>query len=775
MKWFGSGHSGLGGALACAFLAWGFSGGASAGGSALAQEIGAGSLHGTVVEDGGGAPVAGAVVRIPEMGRSEISHGDGSFRFDRLPAGSYSVSVERIGYAAAGQTVRVASGDTARVTFALTPSALHLDPLVVTGSIRGRRGEDVLSPASVVSGAELDRRLDGTVGATLQSMPGVTVASLSPSTARPVIRGLGGDRILILEDGQRPGDLSSTSGDHAVAIEPLTALRIEVVRGPMSLLYGSSALGGVVNVIREEIPDAVPAHAHGMASVEGASVNNGASAGAYATTGWGPVALRAEASARQSGDVQTPAGELLNTEARTLSFSGGAAYVRGWGHAGASYRFYDNDYGIPGGFIGGHERGVDITMRRHTVRAEAELGRGVGPLSSVRAAANYTEYHHAELERSGAIGTAFAQDLAVGELAGRHDALGVFSQGAIGVRAQSRDVRTGGSLRTPSTYDYTVAGYVVEEMDVGPLRLQAGARYDWARYTPRDTTAFISVGGERIPVRPRTFGSISGSLGALYAPRADVRIGASLNRAYRTPDFNELYSNGPHLAANSFDVGDPALHQETGIGLDAFARLTRDRFRAEMAVFRNQLNNFISPSSRGRAEIGAQGGRPRFQYTNEDAVFSGFESDLAWSATPRLALEGTVSYVRARFTSARAPIPVINARDTTFLAASPYPAFIPPLHGRLGVRYEHARVFAGAALRAAARQARTGDFEEPTNGYALTELSGGVRLRRGDQLHTLTLRIDNLFDTEYRNHLSRIKAIMPEPGRNLRLLYRLTF
>ena len=134
----------------------------------------------------------------------------------------------------------------------MTPAAVELAASVVTGTLSARSGEEVLSPTSVLSGAELDRRLANTLAGSLQSQPGVSVTSISPSTARPVIRGLGGDRILVLEDGQRPGDLSAMSGDHAVTIDPLTAQQIEVVRGPMSLMYGSSALGGVVNVVREE-------------------------------------------------------------------------------------------------------------------------------------------------------------------------------------------------------------------------------------------------------------------------------------------------------------------------------------------------------------------------------------------------------------------------------------------------------------------------------------------------------------------------------------------
>jgi iron complex outermembrane receptor protein len=260
----------------------------------------------------------------------------------------------------------------------------------------------------------------------------------------------------------------------------------------------------------------------------------------------------------------------------------------------------------------------------------------------------------------------------------------------------------------------------------------------------------------------------------LYTASEGVRLGASINRAYRTPDFNELYSNGPHLAANSFNVGDPNLKSETGLGLDAFVRVDRGRLRTEFAAFRNRLADFIFESSRGRAEIGTQGGRPRFQYTNEGAVFTGAEGRFEWSVSDRVVLDASASYVAASFTSERDSIPVFTATDTTFMAASKYPPFIPPLNGQFGVRYDQPRWFASIAARYAARQDRLGDFEEPTDGYIVPNVSAGFRMVRGGALHAITLKIDNVLDQTFRDHLSRIKEIMPEPGRNVSLLYRIT-
>ena len=732
----------------------------------------AGSIVGTVSDSASGLPIIAAEVRLTEH-RVDRTHADGAFEFAGLTAGRYEVSVRRLGYREVRQAVVVPENGVARVTIVMRAAAVELSPTVVTGSLSARPGEEVLSPTTVLSGSNLDRKLDATLAASLLSQPGVSVTSISPVTARPVIRGLGGDRIVVLEDGQRPGDLSSMSGDHAVTIDPLTARQIEVVRGPMSLLYGSSALGGVVNVIREEIPTSKPDRLHGSLSLQGSSVNNGISGGGYLTHGLGSIAVRAEVSGRTAGNTSTPEGELVNTGVSEVNVSLGASLTGERGHFGASYRFYDNDYGIPGGFVGGHAQGVDISMRRHTVRAEGDLHLNSGPFSVVNATGTATKYEHTEFEPSGAVGTTFGQDFYTGEVTARHNLAGPFAAGAAGLRAQYRDITTGGSLQTPSTWDLSLAGFVVEEIGTGAVRLQVGARYDWARYVPREV-AFIDVGGERVPVRERTFGAVSGSLGVLYEVAEGIRVGASLNRAYRTPDFNELYSNGPHLAANSFNVGDPNLQSETGLGFDAFVRVNRGRVSAEVAAFRNGLADFIFESSRGRAEIGTQGGRPRFQYTNETAVFQGAEGRFEWSLSESLVLDASASYVEAEFTSERDSIPVFTPTDTTFIAASRYPPFIPPLNGQVGLNLDRTRWFASVAARYAAKQDRLGDFEEPTAGYTVPNVSAGLRVVRGAQLHTITLRIDNVFNQTFRDHLSRIKGIMPEPGRNVSLLYRMT-
>jgi iron complex outermembrane recepter protein len=708
-----------------------------------------GWVEGLVVDSESGTPVVGAVVRLAELGRGDVTHEDGEFHLNRIPAGRYSLVVERPGYAPETRRITVIAGDTVRLRIELRPSALHLPALVVTGTVSPSAREDLLRPTNVLSGERLARQIDGTVAGTLEGEAGIASASMGPATARPVIRGLGGDRILLLEDGERTGDLSSTAPDHAVAIDPISARRVEVVRGPAALLYGSSALGGVVNVVREEIPLSIPDRTTGDLALQGQSATRSLAAAASVLAHvTGPVALRAEGTYRETGDVHTPTGPLANTDVRTYGGALGTTWVNGWGHAGLSYRLFDSSYGVPGGFVGGHQDGVAVEMRRHALRGQGRLLAGLGPFSSVHADVGYTEYYHREVEYGGVLGTEFGLLTGSGELIARHESLGPFAAGAVGVRGEWRDFAAGGSIDMPPAEEFSGAVFALEELDLGRLRVQLGGRYD--------VRQVVAGNGAALAAAPRrAFAATSGSLGALYRLAEGVTAGATLARAFRTPDANELYSRGPHLAAYTFEIGNAELRAETGLGMDLFARLARASAHGEIAVFRNRIGDFIYPRHTGGI---SRTGLPIYQFTNADALLQGFEASGAWSVLNHVVLDGVVSHVRGTNLSEDRPLPLI-----------------PPLAGGVSLRHERRSHFVQLGWRGAAAQERLGEFEEATAGYALLNASAGYNWAALGRAHSLTLRVDNLTDTEYRNHLSRVKAIMPEPGRSVNLLYRLIF
>ena len=595
-----------------------------------------------------------------------------------------------------------------------------------------------------------------------------------------MVRGLSGDRVLVLEDGQRSGDIASTSADHAVTIEPLTAERIEVVRGPAALLYGSNALGGVINVIREEVPRTRPERISGTLSSQLESVNQGITAGASLLAPLGPLSVRGELSGRTAGETRTPEGRLPTSRLEGYNAGVGASWVGERGFVGGAVRDYRSEYGIPGTFNGvtipgGHEGGVEIQLHRSAARVEGALVSGLGPLESIEADASYIRYDQDEVElggRSGpVVGTRFRQFTRTANLIARHRHQdgSLRLRGAVGLWALDKNFSAAGSRTGSRPADQlSVAGFAFEELGWDPIRVEVGARYDWSRVAP--LSAEESDIGE---IRAREFGALSGSLSALYQLRSGLNAGIAVSRAFRTPSIEELYSAGPHLANYSFDIGNPDLEAEFGLGTDFFLRAALPRFSGEVSIFRNRIDNYIYYRPTGEL---ARARYPVYQAEQSDATLVGGEGRAQWEFLPGWVVDGTGSYVRGTRHAAA--------------GSEPLPS-IPPLHGRLGARHDATRWFGGVSLEGAAAQDRVptvplaapecvaeagcvppGEFQS-TDGYMLLNAIGGLRWTAWGRLHTVTLQASNLLDATWRDHLSRIKSVAPQPGRNLQLLYRI--
>lgn len=716
---------------------------------AISAQEAEGQIDGVVRDAETKEALAGATVSLLGAGQRAITGDDGAFRLTRIVSGAHAVRVDRLGYRS--RTVEGASPGTVLVV-ELEASPIALDRLVVTGGLAARAAQKAFRPVNVVAGEELQSRLQGTVAGAVAAEPGLASTTMGPAAARPVVRGLGGDRVLLLEDGVRVDDVSGSSADHATAIDASSARRIEVVRGPAALLYGSNALGGVVNVIRDEIPSSVPGRTTGSASLRGATVT-ASLAGSVATTFAvaNHVPLRVEASGRRAGDLNTPVGTLNNTGADTWSAGAGASYVADWGHAGASFRSYRNDYGIPGGFQGGHEEGVAIKMERMSTKFRAVVDSPTCPCERLEFRGSHTWYRHQEIEPPDILGTFFKLQATSVDALLRPSLAEPFSAGAVGVRASRENFAFGGATGTPNSRRTALAAFVFQEMDFDPIRLEGGLRYDWTKIDPLRDDPHADIG----PVRDRTFGAMSGSLGILYSAGSGVVLGATVGRAFRTPDVNELYSEGPHLAAYVFEVGNPSLDPETGTGVDMFLRFGGDRFRAELTGFQNRISGYVYGQPTG--EI-SRVSLPVYQYRGAAAVLLGFEAAVEWDAGNGWALHGTASHVRGSLRDTGRPLPLV-----------------PPFRGRAAFEYERPAWFVRAEAEIAAKQDRTGEFESATDGYAIFHAGAGIRITVAGRLNVLTARLENATDEKYHNHLSRVKAIMPEAGRGLALAYRVVF
>jgi iron complex outermembrane recepter protein len=745
------------------------------------DEVNRGTISGVVVDAETGETLPGATVRLLEAGRGRAADSAGRFSFTDVLPRTYTLAVQHIGYAPSERTVRLAEGDSVFVNVTLRPSALEMPAVVITGTGRERGAAETYRPTAVLAGAELQRQLESSLAGTIEHLPGIAMQYNGPAASQPVIRGLGGDRVLMLEDGQRTGDLVATGADHAVMIDPVSAERIEVVRGPAGLLYGSNALGGVINVVRHEIPRSHPDRLTGTFSASGETVMRGAAGHVNATLPVGTFAVRGELTGRLTGDVRTPLGVMPRSDQESYAAGAGISMIRPWGFVGASYREQGLDYGVPGEFNGeaipgAHTGGVDIETHRRVGRVAGALYTGVGPLRTVEFDGVVNHYRHEEIEGVLAgrriIGTSFDNLSGSVNLVARHEHENgtLRNEGAFGLFVTARDLIAGGNFTgTRSAQESGLAGYVYEEFGFEPFRVQAGVRYDWRKVSPRNTRP-IQVGDRIIQVGDRSFHAVSGSLAGIMEVADGIAVGISLTRSFRSPAIEELYSAGPHLADFSFDIGDPDLDSEVGYGADLFVRVDRRRLNAEFATFFNRIHNFIYYRPTG--DIDPRLGRfPVFQATADDADFLGAEGRVKWEFSRRLVADVTASYVRATRLEEGDPLPNI-----------------PPLSGRAMLRYERRRFFSTASVRVSADQERVprsiaspldpGERilpQRPTDGFLLLDAGSGMRFFSGAAVHTVSLRIANLTNAVWRDHLSRIKDVAPMPGRNVQLTYRVQF
>jgi iron complex outermembrane receptor protein len=720
-----------------------------------------GSISGRVTS-AGGTPVPRAAVTLVETNRATTSGSDGGFRFDNLLAGTYHVAVEAPRLGASVAEVEVVAGQAAQLAV-VVDQAVHREEIVVSASPGGRGSSEVVQPVNVLTSEELTARLQPTLGETLAQEPGVSSTYFGPGSSRPVIRGLGGDRIRILEEGIGTGDASNVSPDHAVSIDPASAERIEIVRGPATLLYGSNAIGGVVNVLDNRVPASVPAELTGHAELRLGTVADERTGSVSAEGGRGKLAWHLDLLRRTTGDYAIPGpayvhsdadtGHLENSATRSTSATAGGSWVGSRGFIGASFSGLDSRYGIPGHHHEEEgneeeeeeaEEAVQIELERRRFDVRGELNPSGGFFRNLRLRAGRADYEHVELEGA-EIGTRFRNASWEGRLEATHRALGPLT-GSMGVQLMSRDFEAiGAEAFVPPSKTNARAAFIFEEATRGRWTVQFGTRYEHQD---------VSAEGD---VPDRSFGGLSGSLGTIYRPAAQYAVAVSIARGVRAPTAEELYSNGPHLATSSFEIGDPNLSEETSVGLDVSLRKTEGKFHGELNLFSNRFDGFVFADPSGEEEDGLQ----VLRYAQADAHFRGLEAAAhfeLWHAEPHhLELEIGTDLVRA-----------------TLDGGENLPRIAPRRHSA-ALLYQGTRFSGMAEVRYVASQNRVAVLEEPTSGYTMVNANVGYRFFVADTVHDVLLRGTNLANELARSHVSPLKEVAPLPGRDVTLSYRVTF
>lgn len=696
------------------------------------------------VSDPDGKALAGAEVTLVPSKREARTGDDGAVRFHGVAPGAYDVAVKLSGFAPSRTDITVTEDAPLTIPVTLAVGAHFSESVTVSPDARDTF--ESYQPASILGGEDLQQRLGNTLGATLANEPGVNVRSFGSGTARPVVRGLDNDRVLILENGARTGDLSSQSADHGVTLDPATATQIEVVRGPATLLYGSSAIGGVVNLVSDEIATKPVEGVHGAFTAQGATADENLGLAGNLSGGNGKLAWRVNGSAQRTDDYDTPEGKVPNSQSESRSGGGSLAFTSENGFLGGSYQYVDTRYGVP--FV--EEGETTLHPRRSRVDVRGERRNLGGVVSGIKFQGGFRDYKHDEIEGSGEIATSFKNQVAEGNLYLNHRQFGALT-GTFGVRGEHRDYSAAGEeALAPATTQASFSAFLYEELTFRHASIQFGGRLDDTSFDP-DGAAI-----ERPDLPQRDFTNFSGSIGLLGYARDDLTVALNLARAARNPSLEELYNRGPHAGNFAFEIGNPTLPTEIAYGADLSVRYRTARFSGEGTVFINSIDQFIFPLQTG--EVDEESGLPVVAFLSADSKFTGFEAHVDAGLTQDLWLVLGGDAVRGELRDGGDALPRI-----------------PPYRLWAGLRFEHGPFHLEGEVKNVGEQTRVYGAETPTDGYTVVNFHGSCQLTTGRTVHTVTLRVDNIGDELYRNHLSYIKDLAPEMGRSVRLVYGVRF
>ena len=688
-----------------------------------------------------------------------ITDATGHYILSNLPPGKHILIVQSMGYSLEEIGFEAEKERTLEVDIILTPTGINLAEIVLTSSptASGFRYQ----PDNVFTGEKLQRRSEPSFGEMLNGQPGVAMRSFGSAPSRPVIRGMDGDRILVLENGERMGDISETSADHSISLDPLVASRLEVVRGPASLLYGSSALGGVINLMTTDIPDQWDAGFTGVLSGQGATMNSmGAGFGriTYGDNNW---ATTVRFATRQAGNINTPDGEIPQTSMRNTDGAVGWGIDNGNLNGGLSLSFFDQTFGVPEG-IDDPDESIEIRARRYSFQGRFGRETGGDFFDKAQLRFNATHFFQQEIviqnpdgNLSEDVDLEYDQYAFSSTLTLQHKPRGIFDRGAIGFSFQGQGLNVGGpEAYTPGELRFSLATFTFQEIPLSNiLRLQAGIRLDF-----QNTSALSNDLFPDIDLNRNTF-NYSGSVGLNLRPSEGIEIGGQFARSHRNPLVEELFANGAHLGAGVFEIGNPNLNDEIGHGGDAFIRFTRGIAEIELAAFVNDFSNYIVFQPTG--DVDDETGYPVFTYMEGKARLHGGELSAAFRLGNRLTYQASTDMVRGQRIIDNAPNENLP--------------FIPPFRFNNQVEYDFNRGWLGASFRAVAKQERISPEENPTDGYTLLGFQAGYRLNFNGR-HVIILRVENALDTKYRDHLSRIEdRNFVMPGRNINLTYRWFF
>lgn len=640
-----------------------------------------------------------------------------------------------------------------------TNTSIDLPTIAVTGNPLGVSSDELVVPVSVLSGRELSLKRESTLGDTLNGIPGVAATHFGPNSSRPVIRGLDAERVRIMQNGVGVLDASSLSFDHAVTIDPLVIEQIDVVRGPAALLYGGSAVGGVVNAIDHRIPTEKVEGIIGRAEARAGGADSQNNLAGVVDAGNGTIAIHADAYTRKTSDLNIPGyavssrknktdgtsrenrGKLINSSASGDGGALGASITFDNGYLGASYSGFRSEYGT----VAEEAVRADMNSDRWDIASEfSDLG---SMINRVKVRLAHTDYQHQEIE-NGEVGTTFKNKGLEGSFEAGHGNIGKLI-GVLGFQFQNSNFEAlGDEAFVPSVNTQIHALYFYEELPIDQLKLSFGGRFEHTSVNSKTSANFGT--GQNNSFNPNSF-----AFGGIYSINPNWSFATNLSHNERAPSYFELYANGAHLATGQYEVGNNDFDKERSNGIDAQIRWKNGKNSFNVGAYYTRFSSFLGLLDTGNIDIGS--GLPIAQFSAFSASFKGIEAEGKFNLTDTLDLKLTGDYVRATNRDNNDALPRIT-----------------PLRLGAGLHYQKNSLGARLDMLHAFKQNRTAQNELATNGY--TDLSALVSYKLPTKLNLeVFAKANNLLNQEIREHTSFLKDIAPQGERSLLLGVRADF
>lgn len=718
-----------------------------------------GSITGVIINNNDGIPIHGANIYVQNSDKGAISRVDGGFTLNDISNGQLRIIISMIGYKNVKKDILLYNKQYDFGTIKMLTDTILIKEIVVEAHTE-------LKPKSFSSNIELSGKryhinLGSSLASSLDDEVGLAIRTMGQGTNQPVLRGYSGDRFLLTDDGLSIGDLSTSSPDHSVSVDMASFKKVRIIRGPESLLYGSNTIGGVINISRNNNSE-TRFSKRNIQSIFGIESHNESLFGSV--SGYFPVKknqqLMISYLKRNSGNQTSPIGELKNTELSNTEIVTGYDYFGNDYRATISFEEIDMEYGIPG-TEEGHISGVNIDMKKRTQKFNVHKDINFSGFQTIDLDQRFIDYGHTE-SVSGFNFASVYMDQTIfslqSKLTGESLTLGSFYQ--------FRDFRAGGFYWTPDSRATSLGSFFLFEKNIKKVTLQVSSRATYQSIKPDKSNSFTSnLNSDEII--DRKFLILSHAVGAYYNLN-NWKVSLGTMYTQKAPSLDDLYSDGPHLGTYSYEIGSPKLNLEKTIGLESSLDYVSRNLGVKITGYYNYSPNYHIYTKLGDGYepgadwiewgSGSSGWLYKYERQGLKAIIYGYEGDFEYTVTKNIVFGTKLSITRGDNLENKLPI-----------------QYIPPDKIFFTSKFDLNPLYIELQLKLVSDQSRIGEYEEKTKGYSISNIIGTYNINAANISHKLVFRLENIFNREYYNHLSKIKSIMPEKGRTIGIQYRVIF